>query len=685
MAAPGRPGASAPAWGTAAAKAAAAVPGGAHSDAVSPVSRAASAADDSDGALPTTVLAASGHGGYVSAGIGMRNQGDGTIKIGGIPGGATVESAVLIWNVLDNAASAADASGTFNGKAITGDQVGTGGSPCWEVGANYSFETDVTPLVTGNGDYTLTGFASGDVDNSDPFSSGEDDPPLLEGASLVVVYRDDSMPWASFQIDAGGQESDPSTGAAADTFDGFTIGSKSTVTTTFIVADGQMAGNTAAVNDDTLDDVTFPGSAPQAAPAFSQGSLWDNVTEDITGEVSAGDTSIDMSVAGGGDASAGDDCVVWVGQVLDVSGATVLGLGDSVAAGYGLGDSIGNGDNAGAYPAVLAKELGGTADDMAIEGACSVQTEEFCKDRDSVDLQLDAVKADFSPTVVTLTVGADDIDFSQCIATLLEDNDLNINDPKNDCTADKNAPNNLSKSLTAFEAGLTSDLTDIQAKYPDVPILIMDYYNPFAPPVANDRNVCAISEGLVVNKTYKTTNSWLAVVQQYIGDHSAFLAEAAKDQQTLYTDASGILNKLNGTIDDVADGFSGVTVVDPTAFTGHDICSGGAEWVFAPTLSIAFAHVERDPADPKKEKLVKEDLGFKLSGGDACPDPLNEDTKAKVLKLADFTGSGNDKKEYAALVFVMRLNCFPHPTALGQQQLAAAFSAKFSDQAIPSS
>ena len=131
--------------------------------------------------------------------------------------------------------------------------------------------------------------------------------------------------------------------------------------------------------------------------------------------------------------------------------------------------------------------------------------------------------------------------------------------------------------------------------------------------------------------------------------------------------------------------FSGVTVVDPTAFTGHDMCSGGAEWVFAPTLSIAFAHVERDPTDPKKEKLVKEDLSFKLSGGDVCPDPLNEDSKAKVLDLTDFTGSGKDKKEYAALAFVMRLNCFPHPTALGQQQLAAAFSDKFSDQANSSS
>jgi len=54
--------------------------------------------------------------------------------------------------------------------------------------------------------------------------------------------------------------------------------------------------------------------------------------------------------------------------VLDVAGATVLGLGDSIAAGYGIGwaggydEATATGDNASAYPNVLAKELDGTAD-----------------------------------------------------------------------------------------------------------------------------------------------------------------------------------------------------------------------------------------------------------------------------------------------------------------------------------
>src|SRR5271165_4945475 len=50
-----------------------------------------SAADDASGAL-ATILTKSLHGGYVSAGVGMRNQGSGTISISGIPDGATVES-----------------------------------------------------------------------------------------------------------------------------------------------------------------------------------------------------------------------------------------------------------------------------------------------------------------------------------------------------------------------------------------------------------------------------------------------------------------------------------------------------------------------------------------------------------------------------------------------------------------
>ena len=293
------------------------------------------AGDDASGDL-STFLTTSGHGGYVSAGVAMRNQGSGTISIAGIPAGATVKSATLLWTVLDDSASAADASGELDGHAITGSEVGTGPTPCWdEVDANFSFAADVTSLVTGkDADYALSGFSSGDTNGQDPWSAGSD-APLLEGASLVIIYADAALPLSTFQIATGGAETDSGNSADATHSTGSPVGPAATVTTTFIVADGQDDGNTAAVNDDTLDDVSFSGDSPQSAPPFTYGDLWDNETANITDEVKKGDTSVDMSVTGEG------DCLVWVGQVLDVAGATVLGLGDSITAGYGIGRPAG--------------------------------------------------------------------------------------------------------------------------------------------------------------------------------------------------------------------------------------------------------------------------------------------------------------------------------------------------------
>jgi hypothetical protein len=358
------------------------------------------------------VLTAVGHGGYTSAGIGMRNLGYGTIDITGVPKDAAVESATLLWDVLDAAADPADADGTFGGKAITGASDGTGASPCWsEATANYSFEADVTDLVDGNGSYDLSGFASGDTNGQDPFEVGSD-PPMMEGASLVVIYKDDSLPESTIMIAGGAAETDSGNSATA-TLGGFTVGEAPTVTTTYIVADGQEPGSTAAFNGTTLDDVSFPGAAPQAVPDYSEGNLWDNVTTDVTDEVAPGDTSASLAVTGN------EDCLVWAGQVLDVAGASVLGLGDSVAAGYGIGDSQGEGDNPSAYPVVLATMLGGTANDLAFEGACAAYSTDPASNcnkvnkKTSVADQITAAEdasakpGGFTPSVVTLTVGHD--------------------------------------------------------------------------------------------------------------------------------------------------------------------------------------------------------------------------------------------------------------------------------------
>ncbi len=112
----------------------------------------------------------------------------------------------------------------------------------------------------------------------------------------------------------GAAETD-SGNSAGVTLDGFTASSEPSATTTYVVADGQEAGNTATFDGTTQPGVSFPGADPQAVPDYSSGNLWDTVTTDVSTLVNPGDTTAALAVTGNA------DCLVWVGQVLAVSAA----------------------------------------------------------------------------------------------------------------------------------------------------------------------------------------------------------------------------------------------------------------------------------------------------------------------------------------------------------------------------
>ena len=211
-------------------------------------------------------------GDYVAAGTGLRNRGYGTITISGIPTGATVKAAYLVWDILDNSQEPSLANGNFNGAPIQGTFTGSGASPCWPASNNFSFFADVTSLVTGNGAYSLTGFASGATDGSDPWSSGSP-APEAEGASLVVVYTENAAPTETVQLYTGAQETGVN-GPLSATLSGFTVSSPVGAQSTFIVADGQGAGSDASFNSTDLNH-TFLGADPISPPPLSQGNLWD--------------------------------------------------------------------------------------------------------------------------------------------------------------------------------------------------------------------------------------------------------------------------------------------------------------------------------------------------------------------------------------------------------------------------
>jgi lysophospholipase L1-like esterase len=594
----------------------------------------------------STVLSQTVHGGYTAAGIGMRNLGYGTISVTGVPAGATVKSATLVWDILADAAGPSFAQGTLDGKAFTGTQWASGASPCWPVSANFSYEADVTGLVTGNGSYKLAGFATGQSDGADPWTSGST-APLDEGATLVVVYQLASMPEVTVQIAEGATETELGNTASA-TLAGFTVGATPSATTTYIVADGQLPGNTASFDGTTLPGVGFSGNDPQAVPHYSQGNLWDTVTADVSADLHQGDTSATIGVTGN------DDCLVWVGQVLAVKTGAVLAFGDSVAAGYGLGPSQGYPDNPDAYSAVLAQKLGYGDGNYAVEGRCAAADLGCSDPSDPVDWQIQQVPANYQPNLITLTVGANDINFRGCLIDIIVFGDALLKSNTDPCSA-----SNLTRDLNAFKPALKADLTKLKSKYPGVPIMVMDYYNPFPPAPAANHPACSFN--LLPTLTYlHTQGAWLGVVYTALFQKSTFASDERMVQGRLYQDAKSVLGQLNSAINATASGLA--TVVNTNDFTGHDICSTDS-WVFSPTFQVGMSL-----------KIAAVSLSLQTSWGDneVCPDPVDP----LDLNL-HFNPSVQFSNKYLQLSGSFKLavgaNCLPHPKATGQAAIAGDF------------
>ncbi|NLT95985.1 MAG: hypothetical protein GXW85_10765, partial [Clostridia bacterium] len=133
---------------------------------------------------PTTPLTQfinlSVNGDYVAKGIGMRGTGNGVIDFTGqIPPGSTIIAALLYWAIIQESNGAVNTTGTLNGFDINGTIIGTAGEPCWlNNGLIYALYADVTNIVN-TGVNTLTNFPTGPDFNT---------PPLLEGASLIIIY-----------------------------------------------------------------------------------------------------------------------------------------------------------------------------------------------------------------------------------------------------------------------------------------------------------------------------------------------------------------------------------------------------------------------------------------------------------------------------------------------------------------
>jgi hypothetical protein len=251
----------------------------------------------------TPYYAASGDLVYTAAGAAMRNQGFGTITVTWT---GTLVKAFLIWDYI-NPTNVELNTGALNGNPITGDLQATDASPCWGNGNIYVYADDVTSIVN-NGANSLTAFPSGLTTGEDPWGEfTTTTAPLDEGATLIVISQTGSVAqqvyvYTGAYTSVGTQLTSTFNHGAADA---------TTATTTYIVADGQVPGNTAGWNGVTIDTNAFAGSDPKASSTpWSYGSLWDTKTYSVP--VTLGSTSETATVTGNG------DCLTWSGQVIAI-------------------------------------------------------------------------------------------------------------------------------------------------------------------------------------------------------------------------------------------------------------------------------------------------------------------------------------------------------------------------------
>jgi hypothetical protein len=269
-------------------------------------------------------------GDYVAAGVGMRNVGGGTINVT-LPAGSTIERSFLYWSVIRPAGPAAPNTGALNGTALAGTLVGTSGSPCWPSAASTAlvdnFRADVTGIAVA-GANTLSAFPSGLTNNAPPQSAPAAFP-MLEGATLVVVFENASYDVNTVVIRDGAQTF--SNQAVSTAFGSFTAApgsaSDQAAQTSYVVADGQAVfrSDRASFNGSF---VAGPGTAVKTVDAFNGADgigpisatdgLWDTLNVDVSSFFAPG---VSTAAVPDVDASLSVDCLTWVAQVLSVKSA----------------------------------------------------------------------------------------------------------------------------------------------------------------------------------------------------------------------------------------------------------------------------------------------------------------------------------------------------------------------------
>jgi hypothetical protein len=290
---------------------------------------------------PVQFIVFSGAVAHAAAGTGMRNAGFGTIRLRGVPTGATVTRGFLYFSqICATTPCPAAIGGTFESHSITLSLIASSANPCWSGGPIGAYRADVTGLLpatsstafankTANGDFRLAGFPSGDKTGADPWVATQV-APLAEGATLVVVYSHPSLSATGKVYIHNG--ADTLLGGTLDL--AFTLAPAapsplSSVIFTRFGADGQV-GSSVAANGSSIEDTFFGPNVNTLTQIAGDAStlnhdsdwngsdggplnqLWDTHTSAIGPALPGGATTYSVRYVAPG------DCITPIGHVLTV-------------------------------------------------------------------------------------------------------------------------------------------------------------------------------------------------------------------------------------------------------------------------------------------------------------------------------------------------------------------------------
>lgn len=284
---------------------------------------------------------------------------------------------------------------------------------------------------------------------------------------------------------------------------------------------------------------TIPQSNQQSLSDYIWSGLWAGVNGDFNSLLSNDQTQRTTTVpaATPPTTAPASPSTTSPQSTINQTVTTYAALGDSVAAGVGLpspvavpAEQVRCGRTTESYPFLVAARLGTNVTDVTCSGATAGDL--FTAQRSgspNLPPQLDTAFANGTPQIMTITAGANDLNWQQFLYICYR---------ANCATPTQTALSNT--QLAALKLKLHTLFTDIQLRSDFAPptVLYTGYYNP----------VSTSCQGIIPSIS-NTEVTWI----------------------------TERVNRLNATIADVAGHYSFVRFV-PINFTGHDLCSSQS-WV----------------------------------------------------------------------------------------------------------